>query len=88
MASRAQTRQEFLDEIIERYGAEIEELDWEDAWDVFDRQSQFALGMSGEEFLNRWDAGEMKDPDLHVRVQMVVGALPLVVCEWPNRFGG
>lgn len=42
---------------------EIIELSVEQGREMFDRQARKTLGMSGEEFLQRWDAGEFTDPD-------------------------
>jgi hypothetical protein len=46
-------------------GAEnqIRELTDEEARDLFDRNARYYLGISGEEFLRRWDAGFYDDPD-------------------------
>ncbi len=30
---------------------------------MFDRQAERSLGISGEEFLRKWDAGEYGEPD-------------------------
>jgi hypothetical protein len=37
----------------------VEFLTEEEAYELFDRQAHLALGISGEEFLQRWDAGEI-----------------------------
>lgn len=39
------------------------ELSREESRELFDRQAERYLGISGEEFLKRWDAGEYGDPD-------------------------
>jgi hypothetical protein len=36
----------------------------DDAADAFDRTVRREMGMSGEDFLRRWDAGEWADTDL------------------------
>lgn len=38
-------------------------LDHAAAAALFDRQAQRLLGISGEEFLRRWDAGEFRDEE-------------------------
>jgi len=35
----------------------------EESWELFDRQAQHYLDISGAEFLQKWDAGEYGDPD-------------------------
>ena len=42
----------------------IKELTREEAWELFDHQAQKWLGISGEEFIRRYDAGEISDHDL------------------------
>jgi hypothetical protein len=42
---------------------QIRELNDEEARELFDRSARHHLGISGEEFLRRWDAGEYDDPD-------------------------
>jgi hypothetical protein len=36
----------------------IRERSFEEGRELFDRQARLRLGMSGEEFLRAWDAGE------------------------------
>ncbi len=46
---------------------QVRELSPEESAAEFDRQARRRLGMSGEEFLRRWDAGEfpdIEDPDV------------------------
>jgi hypothetical protein len=42
----------------------IKELSPEEAWELFDHQAQEWLGISGEEFIRRYDAGEISEDDL------------------------
>lgn len=35
----------------------------EEGREIVDRAARRELGMSGEEFLRRWDRGEIEDPD-------------------------
>lgn len=39
------------------------ELTREEGQELFDRRARKLLGISGEEFLQRWDAGEYSDSD-------------------------
>lgn len=50
----------------------------EQARDRFDEQARRRLGISGEEFLRRWDAGYYKDPDSDPNVISMVMLVPLV----------
>lgn len=56
------------------------ELTPEEGWARFDEQARRYLGMSGEDFLCAWDAGEIDpdDPDRHLAIMNVVFLLPLV----------
>jgi hypothetical protein len=57
---------------------EVQQVDEDDARAVFDEQARQNLNMSGEEFLQAWDAGEFDaDPD-RPEVMRVVFLLPLV----------
>ncbi len=39
-------------------------LSHEDLWAIFDQEARRALGISGDEFLRRWDAGEYDGDDV------------------------
>ena len=41
----------------------VEELTVEEAWEIFDSEAQRTVGMSGAEFKDRWDRGELVDSD-------------------------
>lgn len=41
----------------------VRELSREEGRQLFDRQARRYLGISGDEFLEKWDAGEYGDPD-------------------------
>lgn len=41
----------------------IREITKEEGRELFDRNVRRHLGISGEEFIRRWDAGEYDDPD-------------------------
>lgn len=45
---------------------------------VFDETARYYMGISGEEFLRRWDAGEWQDDPDHSPVMNVVSSLSLV----------
>jgi len=59
---------------------EVVELSTEDAAAAFDRLAQREMGITGEEFLRRWDSGEWDgiDPDHVPGLVDVSMALPLV----------
>lgn len=50
----------------------------DEAYEMFDRRTQELLGMSGEEFLRRWDAGEyrsIEDDPGHYEVMELSGLI-------------
>jgi DNA-directed RNA polymerase specialized sigma subunit len=52
--------------VAERAGTaenQIHELSKEEGREMFDRAVRRKLGISGEEFMRRWDAGYYDDPD-------------------------
>ena len=51
---------------------EIREIADEEAQRIFDRNARKYLGMSGDEFLRKWDAGEIEDPDQTHNVRQVL----------------
>lgn len=54
---------------------DIIELAPEEGIAMFDRQARERLGMSGDEFLQKWEAGEIDDPDRN-DVMMLVMMIP------------
>lgn len=57
------------------------ELTHEEGWALLDAEAQRLLGLSAEEFLKRWDAGEITashDRPDHVRVMNVASLIPFV----------
>lgn len=61
---------------------DVIELSPDEAMAFFDREARFLVGMSGEEFLRHWDAGEFQSipdetPDDRKLASLVM-ALPLV----------
>lgn len=56
-----------------------EEISDEDAQRIFDEVAQRKLGISGEEFLRRWDSGRYASlPEENPRAQEVAMLIPLV----------
>lgn len=45
-------------------GVEVVELSETEGTDMFDRVARREMGISGDEFLRRWDAGEWEGVDL------------------------
>ncbi len=60
---------------------QIREITREEGRELFDRNARHHLGISGEEFLRRWDAGEYDDPDDRTKngpeVMEVASLLPI-----------
>lgn len=54
------------------------ELTPAESWALFDDAARHYLGLSGAEFLRRWDAGAYAGPDEDTRVTRVVMLLPFV----------
>lgn len=78
MSSKVRTSDDIIDEVLAEFGSEMVELTEEEAREAFDRTARFTLGMSGEEFLRRWDAGEWNDDIDQPGVMTMYGLLPLV----------
>lgn len=79
MSSKIQTPEDILAEILAEVGTpELLELTEEEGRKLFDSNARFVLGISGEEFLQRWDAGEWKDDIDQPGVITMYGLLPLV----------
>jgi hypothetical protein len=56
---------------------DIRDVSADEAGEIFDRQARKYLGMTGEEFLRKWDAGEIHDPDqAHIVRQVLM--IPLL----------
>jgi hypothetical protein len=54
----------------------VRELTDEQSWELFDRAARHYLGISGEEFVERWESGHYEDPDADPGVMSVVMLLP------------
>lgn len=64
--------------VLDREGVELHELTDEEARAVLDRQARRYLGMSGEEFRQAWEAGQLgPDWDSNPAVRRLVMLLPL-----------
>ena len=56
----------------------VRELGREEGLQLLHENAQHYLGISGEEFLRRWDAGVYKDGDRDRNVLLVASLLPFV----------
>ncbi len=60
-------------------GRRVHVVTQEEGKAIFDRQARHLLGISGEEFLRRWDAGEFRDAtdmdEIH-KINRLVMAMP------------
>lgn len=63
--------------MIDTTQTEIRELDQEEALLLFDAEARRSLGMTGEEFLRAWGAGEFDDDPDRPEIMRVVMLLPL-----------
>lgn len=65
-------------------GDYFREVSREEGIDLFDREAHARLGMSGEDFLRAWDAGEIDplEPERHNAIVGQLMLLPLVGREW------
>ena len=54
----------------------VQFLTREEGWQILDEQARRSLGMSAEEFVRAWNAGEIDDPD-RPEVMHVAMLLPL-----------
>lgn len=50
----------------------------EESFSFFNAAARRYLGISGDEFLRRWDAGEFKGPEFDTRATMVAMLIPMV----------
>lgn len=57
----------------------IRELSKEEGREMFDREARRSLGISGEEFMRRWDEGYYDDPDDRTKNPPEVMALGMLV---------
>lgn len=59
-------------------GGHVRYLTDDEARAVFDETARYYMGISGEEFLRRWDAGEWQDDPDHYPIMAVAFLMPLV----------
>ena len=52
-----------MDRAAPQKNGHVKQMSAEESWELFNRQAQRYLNISGEEFIQRWDAGEYGDPD-------------------------
>ena len=52
-----------MERVTHQTNGKARELSKEESRELFDRQAERYLGISGNEFLRGWDAGEYGDPD-------------------------
>lgn len=82
MATEAMTRaalRRLIDDLPEASNLEIRWLSHEDSHALFDEQAPKLVGISGEEFLRRWDAGEydgMADDPSHPEIMRLAALVP------------
>lgn len=71
-----------MEHTVAREDGHIRELSNGQSWELFDRAARHYLeGLSGEEFLERWESGYYKDPDAEPGVMSVVMLLPFARSE-------
>jgi hypothetical protein len=63
--------------VADRESADVEYLTVEQGWALLDKHAQRYLQMSRREFVERWDRGEIEDPD-RPEVNRVSMLLPFV----------
>ncbi len=54
----------------------IKELSSEEGMKLFDNAAKYYLEISGQEFLERFEAGEFDDPDTDLNVAQVLALVP------------
>lgn len=67
-------------------GEGVDLLTPEEAADLFDAEARRLLGVSGEEFLRRWDAGEFRSTEDFDRYHRVNDLLMLMPSVRPATF--
>lgn len=55
----------------------VKELTPEEAWELFDRQAREWLGISGEEFIRRYNAGEITEEQLDYDSDVAILAMTI-----------
>jgi len=57
--------------------APVQWISREEGWQILEEQAQLNLGMSADEFIRKWDAGEFENPDTPAIISVYM-LLPLV----------
>ncbi|WP_159039133.1 hypothetical protein [Streptomyces sp. JHA19] len=55
---------------------DVVEVDYSEGAEILDRVARRKLGISGEEFVRRWDSGEYAGAEENVKAQEVADLLP------------
>lgn len=55
-----------------------DEMTLEEGWELLNARAQRYLGISGEEFLQRWESGYYDDDPDREELRPVVGVIPFV----------
>jgi hypothetical protein len=63
--------------VADREGASVEYLTEQEGWELLEKRAWQYLHMSAREFIDRWDSGEIQDPE-RPEVMRVAMLLPLV----------
>lgn len=63
--------------VTDRKSASIEFLTEAEGWELLEKHAQQYLGMSAQDFVDRWDRGDVLDPE-RPDVMRVAMLLPLV----------
>jgi hypothetical protein len=65
-----------MEHTLAREEGYVQELTEKQSWKLFDRPVHYYLGVSGEEFVVRWESGQYKGPDAEPSRMSVVMLLP------------
>ncbi|MEV6541263.1 hypothetical protein [Streptomyces sp. NPDC051665] len=57
---------------------EVIEVDYNEGAEILDRVARRKLGISGPDFITKWDAGEYDTPEENIKAQEVAALIPLV----------
>jgi hypothetical protein len=68
-----------MEHTLAREEGYVQELTEKQSWKLFDRPVHYYLGVSGEEFVVRWESGQYKGPDAEPSRMSVVMLLPFAV---------
>ena len=68
-----------MEESVKAQDNQIREITKEEGREMLDRQARKYLGISGDEFIERWDAGFYDDPDDRTKNDPEVMALGMFI---------